>query len=86
MVHHSSESLKRVTLILVLLIVGCLSIAALGGIFETHLLVNFWYLALLGIGAMFLLTALLAVGWMLSRLSRRYRHMLIQWGDGVPGH
>lgn len=84
--HHSSESLKRVTLILFLLIVGCLSIAALGGIFEAHLLINFWYLALLGIGAMYLLTVLLAVAWLLDRLSRRYRHMLIHWGDGVPGH
>jgi hypothetical protein len=84
--HHSSEGLKRVTLILFLLIVGSLSMAALGGVFETHLLVNFWYLALLGIGVMFLLSALLAVGWLLDRISRHYRHMLIQWGDGAPGH
>ena len=84
--HHLGESLKRVTLILFLTTIGCLSMAALGGIFETHLLVNFWYLALLGIGAMFLLSALLAVGWLLDRLSRRYRHILFRWGDRIPGH
>jgi hypothetical protein len=84
--YTSDEGLRRLTLILVLVIMSCLSVAALGGIFETPQLVYFWYLALLGIVAMILMTAILAAGWLLVALLCHYQRMLAQWGGEVPGH
>ncbi len=71
----TSEGLKKFTLVISAIIVGSLFVTALGGIFETPVLVYFWYLALLGIAAMIVLTGVSAVGWLLHTLFRRYRHI-----------
>jgi hypothetical protein len=83
---HSSNGLDRLTVGLFFMIVCCLAVAAFSGLFESPLLAYFWYLALLGMAAMVVLTVLLAAAWFLDVLSRRYHQILLHWNEGVPGH
>ncbi len=73
--NHTSEGLKKSTLVISAVIMGSFCLTALGGILELPLLVYFWYLALLGMAAMVALTGVSAVAWLLHTLSRRYRHI-----------
>ncbi len=82
----ANNRLRAVTLALSLFIVCCLAVAALAGVFEAPLLAYFWYLALVGMAAMLLLTVFLAASWLWSSLVRHYRQMLHLWGDAVAGH
>lgn len=80
-----SQILKRAILSLFVAVIGCLALASLGGVFESALLVYSWYLALLGMIAIILLTALLVAFWLVQELSRRYRRLLQRWSGERPG-
>lgn len=79
---NGNEFVKRLTLSLCVMIAVCLGLAALGGVFEAVLLIYCWYLALFGIAAVIVLTALLAVNMLFNALSRRYHRILQQWDGG----
>ncbi len=84
--HKSNTGLRRATLALTILIVLCLSIAALGGVVESPWLAYFWYLGLLGIVALMLMTVLQGLHWLLQAVARRYRHLVLHWGGAAHGH
>lgn len=71
----ANKRLNKLTLALWLMVVGCLSVASLGGVFDTPLMAYFWYLALAGMAAMLLLMVLLAFGWIWHAIVHRYRRL-----------
>jgi hypothetical protein len=83
---HANNGLRTITLALSLVIVCCLCVAALAGVFDAPQLAYFWYLALAGMAAMMCLTAVVAMSWMWGKLARHYQEMLQFWGDGLAGH
>lgn len=84
--HRRENGLRNLTLVLALSTLGSLLVSSFGVVFETPLLVYFWWLALAGMAAMALLTLLLAVNWLSGRLLRQWYRLQLQWGDGLPGH
>jgi len=84
--HKSETGLNRATLILTVAIVLCLSVAALGGVVESPWLAYFWYLGLLGILALIVVSLLQGVYWLLEAAARRYHHLLLRWGGEAHGH
>jgi hypothetical protein len=61
--------------VLLIVIFGCLIVAALGGLLDRYWLAYFWYVALMGIASLALLTSTLAVGWLWGVIVYRYRRM-----------
>jgi Mg2+/Co2+ transporter CorB len=83
---YANSGLRVATLALSLVIVSCLAVAALAGVFNAPQLAYFWYLALAGMAAMMLVSLFLAVSWLLNKLTRHYQQLLHHWGDGLAGH
>ncbi len=76
--------LKSAVLSLFVVVIGCLALASLGGVFESTLLVYSWYIALFGMVVMIVLAALLVAIWLVQGLSRRYRRFLSRWSGERP--
>jgi hypothetical protein len=83
---YDSDRLRNSTLALTLVIMGFLAISSLGAVIDVPQLAYFWYLALLGILGMMVMTVLIAVSRFTAFLTKGYREMLLHWGDGVAGH
>lgn len=83
---HNYDSLVRnTTFALFTMIIALLSVSTLGAVFETPLLVIFWYLALIGIALMILMSLLLAIAYGIRSMILRYRHLMIHWGGEAVG-
>lgn len=83
---HNYDSLVRnTTFALFTMIIALLSVSTLGAVFETPLLVIFWYLALIGIALMILMSLLLAIAYGIRCMILRYRHLMIHWGGEAVG-
>jgi hypothetical protein len=73
-----NQGVNGVTWMLIIEIFGCLSVAALGGLFEAPWLAYFWYAALAGITSLILFSLLLALGCLWNGLIRRARELIHQ--------
>ncbi len=82
----SNDGMKRVTLMLTIAIVVCLSVASLGGVVDAPWLAYSWYLGLFGILSLIVLTALQGMHWLLEAGVRRYHRMMLHWGGEAHGH
>lgn len=82
----TNNGLKRLTWVLMSIIFCALCLSVTGGFLEMPWLVYFWFVALIGMAGMGLLSMLLMIGWLWTRLVHYHQQKRHHWRDGVPGH
>ncbi|MCU7807539.1 MAG: hypothetical protein KZQ73_06680 [Candidatus Thiodiazotropha sp. (ex Semelilucina semeliformis)] len=83
--HKYDSLLRNITMILFAIIMLSLSVAAMAGVFESPFLAIFWYLALMGIMVMILLTVVLAIVYAVNFMVRKYRRVVSLWRGEATG-
>ncbi|MCU7936310.1 MAG: hypothetical protein KZQ99_15790 [Candidatus Thiodiazotropha sp. (ex Dulcina madagascariensis)] len=76
--HNYDGLLRNITMILLTMIMVSLSVTTLGAVIESPLLALFWYLALIGIVMLMLISVVLAVILVIRRMAKRYRQMMMR--------
>ncbi|MCU7829810.1 MAG: hypothetical protein KZQ85_12150 [Candidatus Thiodiazotropha sp. (ex Myrtea sp. 'scaly one' KF741663)] len=74
--HKYDNLLRNITVILFVIIMASLFVGALAGVFESPFLAIFWYLALMGITMMILMTAVLAIVYAVGFTVKRYQRIM----------
>lgn len=83
--HKYDSLLRAITVILFTIIMLSLLVGALAGVLESPLLAISWYLALMCIMVMILMTAVLAIVYAVNFMVRKYRRVVSFWRGEATG-